>query len=138
MRKRASERALQSPKSPAGVTSKSRASIASKGARRVLRSANRGPAKATKGPLKETLAKTTGTTVGEAAGILKNTRTLVRKGANVQARRKLSKALAGGPRAGISKTGRTAVAASRRASKVVGKIERKQARGRRVADRKSR
>jgi len=124
-KKRASERALQSPNSPAGVAAKSRASIPSKGALRALKSANSKPAKATKGPLAKTLAKTTGTTTGEARGIIRNTRKLVRKGAVKQAQRKLAGALAGGPRAGIKKTGRTAVAASRRSQKVVGKMSEK-------------
>jgi hypothetical protein len=124
-KKRAAERALQSPASPKGVAARSRATISSKGSARALRSANAGPSKKTKGPLKETLARTTGTTTGEAAGILKNTRRLVRAGATRQAQRKLSSALAGGPRAGIKKTGRTAVAASARSQKVVGKMKKK-------------
>jgi hypothetical protein len=127
--KRATERALQSPSTPKRAAGKSKyASPIS--AKRVLASASSGPSKKTKGPLKQTLARTTGTTTGEAEGILKTTRRLVRKGATVQAQRKLSSALAGGPRAGIKKTGKTAVSASKRSQKVVGKMERKVSRRR--------
>jgi hypothetical protein len=126
-KKRSVERALQSPKSPKIVAAKSKAAISSKAAERVFTSASRGKSPKTKGPLKAVLASTTGTTVGEAKGILKTTRRLVRKGATVQAQRKLSSALAGGPRAGIRKTGRTAVSASKRSQRVVGKMERKTA-----------
>jgi len=123
--KRAVNRALQSPYSPKGVAAASRKADP-KVARKALKAVNRKPVPKVKGPISKAISRQTGTTVGEAVGVLKNTRALVRAGKEKQAQRKLSKALAGGPRAGRPKTARSSVAASRRASKVVGKIERKQ------------
>ncbi len=74
------------------------------------------------------IAKTTGTTVGEARGIMKNVRQEVRAGDKKTARKTLTTALKGGPAAGVKRTPARTAKARVASKKIVRKIASNQAR----------
>lgn len=75
----------------------------------------------------ERIAKTTGTTVGEARGIMKNVRQSVAAGDKKTARKTLTQALKGGPAAGVKKSPARTAKARATSKKVVRKIAKRQA-----------
>lgn len=79
-----------------------------------------------KGEFLELLAKTTGTTVGEARGIMQQVRANIRAGKTRASTTQLKRSLRGGPTAGITRTPRTSARAERKATRVVSRIAKKQ------------
>ncbi len=73
------------------------------------------------------VARTTGTTTGEAKGIMRKARTQVRRGNKVGARRTITRALSGGPRAGVSRSPARSRKAAVAAKKVTKRIATRQA-----------
>lgn len=83
-----------------------------------------------KGRLKKRIAKATGTTVGEAAGTIRNARQAVKAGNSKKARKTISKALKGGPTGGVPRSPARTAKARKTARKVVKRMSENQ--GRRV------
>jgi hypothetical protein len=79
-----------------------------------------------KGRLLSTLAKTTGTTVGEARGIMSEARRDIRAGRKGEARSSIRRALSGGPTAGAPRTPSQAGYAKRKSASIVSRIARNQ------------
>lgn len=80
-----------------------------------------------KGALIKKVAKTTGTTKGEARGVLKQVRSKVREGDTVAAYTQLRKALSGGPTKGVPATKAQKAEAIKRARHVVTRIQKNRA-----------
>jgi hypothetical protein len=85
-----------------------------------------GPA-AKKQKLLGRISKTTGTTRGEARGIMRKARTQVRRGNTAGARRTISRALSGGPRAGVKSSPQRTKKAGVAATKITKRIQTRQA-----------
>ena len=79
-----------------------------------------------KGRLLKRVARTQGTTVGEARGTMKRVRKQVRAGNRKGAARTLSRSLAGGKKAGVSRTPARSRQAAATAKKVVSRVQARQ------------
>jgi len=80
-----------------------------------------------KGGLNKKIAKTTGTTIGEAKGVAQRARKLIRAGDTEKAYRVLRKSLTGGPSAGVPKSKANSAMAIKTARKTVSRIVKKRA-----------
>jgi len=80
-----------------------------------------------KGKLLKRVAKTTGTTKGEAKGIMRKARTQVRRGNTAGARKTITRALSGGPRGGVKGSPQRTKKAGVAAKKITKRIETRQA-----------
>ena len=72
------------------------------------------------------IAKTTGTTTGEAQGLMRGVRKQVRTGNKKAARRTITKALSGGPRAGVKRTPQRVAKARTASTKITARIATRQ------------
>ena len=84
-----------------------------------------GPA-ARKQKLLKRVARTTGTTTGEARGIMKKARTQVRRGNTAGAKRTITRALSGGKSAGVPRSPARSAKAGKAATKITKRIESRQ------------
>lgn len=73
-------------------------------------------------PLLKRIAKTTGTTVGEAKGIMANVRKSVATGDKAGARKTVRKALSGGPSAGVKRSPARTAKARTASKKIVSRV----------------
>jgi hypothetical protein len=80
-----------------------------------------------KGDLFKKIAKASGTTVGEAKGVVKQARQEIRSGDSVAGYRTLRKALTGGPSAGVPKSRANSAMAIKKARQTVSRIQKKRA-----------
>jgi hypothetical protein len=79
------------------------------------------------GKLLKRVARTTGTTVGEAKGVMRKARRQVRRGNTAGARKTISRALSGGPRAGVKGSPQRTAKAGVAAKKITKRIATRQA-----------
>jgi hypothetical protein len=82
---------------------------------------------AAKKKLLKRVARTTGTTVGEAKGVMRKARRQVRRGNTAGARKTISRALSGGPKAGVAGSPKRARKADVAAKKITKRIQTRQA-----------
>jgi hypothetical protein len=85
-----------------------------------------GPA-ARKQKLLKRVARTTGTTTGEARGVMRKARTQVRRGNTAGARKTITRALSGGPKAGVKGSPKRTEKAGVAAKKITKRIATRQA-----------
>jgi hypothetical protein len=79
-----------------------------------------------KGKLLERMAKATGTTTGEARGVMKIARGQIAAGKTKAATKTIQRNLRGGPQQGITRTPKTSAKAEKKAKHVVARIAKKQ------------